>query len=178
MKLFIGIVCKQLLKYQHRRCQSIIMAKLNPITSIYSIKGQTLKYKLDKSQNLKIETVCNTWVVGGSNVSKIRLKWLSLKQIEGNGKIKNRIVFFFSEPVSVNGDTIYLNLILGQMMSLKNYIIWLSRWRRHYPNPKLPCDTCKIFLYTNKLNSNNTLDLYTYILSNIKEKNINWKDHL
>ncbi len=54
--------------------------------------------------------------------------------------------------VSINGVTIYLNLILGQ-------VIFISLSRRHYPNPKLLC-----VIYTDKLNGKNALDLYTYLV--------------
>ncbi len=63
--------------------------------------------------------------------------------------------------VSKNGKTIYLNLISGKMISLKNVDYGVSRWRRHIPNLNYCVLLALYFTYTIKLNGNNTLDLYT-----------------
>ncbi len=71
-----------------------------------------------------------------------------------------------SGQVSINDGTIYLNLILEEMIFLKNVHILFG-----YPGEEdiiHILNYCmllaKYFIYTNKLNGNNTLDLYSYLV--------------
>ncbi len=68
--------------------------------------------------------------------------------------------------VSINGGTIYLNLILEEMIFLTNVGTVFG-----YPGEEEIIQIlnycvllAKYFIYTNKLNGNNTLDLYSYLV--------------